>query len=166
MTSKPTDRAEVPIEDRWDLEALYSSDEAWEQDFRRVEGFPGEIASWSDTLSRSPARIASGLDRFLMHNRLLDKLYTYAYHRRDEDLSRTTYQDMLARIISRVTDYAAASSFLIPELLRIPEDRMSEWIETRELRPYLSWLEDRLCFRSHMLSESEERLLDMAREPL
>jgi len=166
MTNSPKSRQDVLLEDRWDIEALYASNEAWEEDFRKTEQFAGQIESWAGRLSESAANIASALAMLFAQERLMTKLMSYAHLARDQDLSKSKYQDMVARITTRATTHSAATSFFIPELLEIEEEKMSRWLETQELRPYVSWLENQLRYRPHTLGENEERLLAMAQEPL
>ncbi|MBN1422964.1 oligoendopeptidase F [Candidatus Fermentibacteria bacterium] len=165
MSGPPT-REQVPKEHRWDIEALCATDDAWESDFVATEGFSDDMAARKGTLGNSAPELASALSLFFSHQRTFERLHTYAHHRRDEDLSRGTYQDMNARISSRISAYEAATSFLRPEILAIPGDVMSTWLLDENLAPYSVWLGYLLRYRPHTLSQTEERLIAMAKEPL
>jgi oligoendopeptidase F len=162
MTEGPRKRQEVPEEDRWDLTDLYDSDREWEKDLEASEGFAAEIQRWKGRLGESPRALRAALEKMLEHSRQLEKLVVYAHLRQDEDLSVSRYGEMFARATSRATDYASARAFFEPELLEIPEDTMQEWLQTGQLAPYRAWLEERLRYRPHTLSRSEERLMAMS----
>jgi oligoendopeptidase F len=100
------------------------------------------------------------------HRRVLDRLAVYATHRRDEDLSEGLYQDMASRTSSRITEYAAATAFLRPEIFALDDSTMAAWLLRPELTPYATWIGYVLRYRAHTLSQPEERLLAMAKEPM
>ncbi len=162
----PVPREEVPAAHRWRLEALYETDEAWEQDFRASEGFAPAIEAHRGRLGSSAQALASALAEYFANQRALEKLATYAYHRRDEDLSRARYQDMASRITTRAAAYQASSAFLRPEILAIDPATIEAWLQAEELRPYAVWLGYLLRYRPHTLSPSEERIVALAEEPL
>ena len=47
-------REEVPLSDRWDLSALYSSPEAWEAGLKEYESRIPGIENFRGTLGKSP----------------------------------------------------------------------------------------------------------------
>lgn len=164
MAEKLRKRADVPKEARWSVEDIYDSPEEWEKDFQRTASFPGEIREWSGRLEESPGTLREALENLLECHRLLDKLQTYASMKRDEDLSNSLYSGMASRMMSRIVEVNAAAAFFTPELLSIPEDTISSWMESDELKPYATWLENILRYRPHTLSEKEEELLAGAGE--
>ncbi len=155
-------RQEVPKSDRWDLSDLYESDEQWERDLEESEGFAEEALAWKGRLGESPDALRRAVETMLEHSRRLEKLVVYAHLRQDEDLSVARYGEMFARATSRATEYASAQAFFDPELLEIPRETMDEWLQTDQLSPYRTWLEERLRYRPHTLSRPEERLLAMS----
>ena len=161
MSDKPRTRQEVPQEERWDLTDLYESDEQWERDLRESAGFAEEALSWKGRLEESPETLRAAIENLQAHERLLQKLAVYAHLRQDEDLSVARYGEMFSRATTRITEYSSAQSFFEPELLKIPAEKMQQWLQTEELAPYRAWLEERLRFRPHILSPSEERLMAM-----
>ncbi len=166
MTRAPRRREETPEYDRWDLEALYPTLESWEQDFKKTEAFPEKISRWSGMLSESAGQLTSALTLLFQQRRLLARIYAYAHHKRDEDLSVSRHQDMISRITGRTTAYEAAAAFITPELLAVERETMDAWLDTEGLKPYRSWLEDILRFRPHTLKPKEEQLLTLALDPL
>jgi oligoendopeptidase F len=164
MAKEPRKRAEVPESDRWNVEAVYPSDEAWEKEFAATQEFAATAAAWSGRLGDSPKILLQALEGMLGQRRTLEKLYTYASMKQDGDLGDSVYTGMYSRIASRNNAVMTSQSFLSPELLAIPEPTMNAWLELPELTPYRVMLEDILRYRAHTLSGSEERLLSMSRD--
>jgi oligoendopeptidase F len=157
-------RSEVPVEDTWNVEAMYATDEDWERDFKDTAGYAKSVSKWSGKLSESPETLQKAIEEILSQHRNLEKLSTYAIMKKDEDLANSFYSGMASRVMSRHVEINAAASFFTPELFSIPEGTLRDWLETEALRPYASWLEDTLRYRSHILSEKEEKLLANAGE--
>lgn len=164
MADKLRKRTDVPKEARWSVEDIYDSPEEWENDFQRTASFPGEIREWSGRLEESPGTLREALEKLLQCHRLLDRLQTYASMKKDEDLSNSLFSGMASRVMSRAVEVGAAAAFFTPELLSIPKDTISSWMESDELKPYATWLENILRYRPHTLSEKEEELLAGAGE--
>jgi oligoendopeptidase F len=72
-------RTEVSEGDCWDLSSLYSSDEAWEADFKifssKVEGY----SDFRGKLGEGPVRMLECLQFDLEIDRLAERLGTYAF---------------------------------------------------------------------------------------
>ncbi len=159
MPEELKSRNEISIEARWSIEAIYASDIDWEKDFGETAAFPERIKKWTGRLSESPVALKAAIEELLSQHRFLEKLFTYASMKGDEDLGNSLYTGMLSRIKSRFVECSAAQSFFTPELLAIPEGIISSWLKTSELEPYRVWLQDTLRYRSHTLSGKEEILL-------
>ncbi|HLG73873.1 MAG TPA: hypothetical protein VK009_25925 [Chloroflexota bacterium] len=54
-------RSEIPVEFTWDLESIYPSAQAWEDDFRGLEARLPELAGYEGQLGSSARKLAEGL---------------------------------------------------------------------------------------------------------
>lgn len=159
MPDKLKSREEIPSEAKWNVEAIYDSDAEWEKDFSKTDIFSENMIKWTGRLDESPGTLEAAVKEMLSQHRLIEKLFVYASMKKDEDLGNSKYSGMASRIMSRLVEVNAANSFFTPELLLIPEDTMNSWLETIELKPYRTMLQDILRYRSHTLSKKEEELL-------
>jgi len=159
MPDKLRSREDIPSEAKWNVEAIYDSDHEWEKDFRKTAIFSEDMMKWAGKLDESPGTLEAAIKEMLSQHRLIEKLFVYASMKKDEDLGNSKYSGMASRIMSRLVEVNAAHSFFTPELLLIPEDTMNSWLETIELKPYRTLLQDILRYRSHTLSKKEEELL-------
>ncbi len=89
----------------------------------------------------------------------IEDLYSYARMRRDEDNRQTIYQAMSDRAGMLSVRIGSLLSFVVPELLALPEKCLEEYKENDKLRLYKYAIEDIVRKRKHILSVIEEKLL-------
>jgi oligoendopeptidase F len=159
-------RAEVPPEDRWNLEPLYPSVEAWEADFAEARALPERVAAYAGRLSEADTVLAEALEAWFGATRRVEKLYVYAHLSSDQDLDDSASQGLYDRARSLFTALLSAGAYLAPEILAIDDETMGRWLEGEALAPYVFWLRDQLRAKPHTLSSAEERLMAMVSEPL
>ncbi|MCE5259468.1 MAG: oligoendopeptidase F [Chloroflexi bacterium] len=159
-------RDEIKPEDKWNLSVLYASDADWEADLQSAEALPAQVAAFQGRLGESPEVLAEAITAFMNANRKMEKIYVYSHLRYDEDQGNSTYQAGHERARSSFIRLATASAYLAPELLTIPDETMSAWLNHEKLTPYRIWLQEQLRAKPHTLSQPEERLLAMLSEPL
>lgn len=167
MASGKTLPKRKDIEDRfkWKLEDIYKDTDLWEKDFKAVKdlaaqmgNFQGKLGNGADTL----------LDCFKKSDELLslnDKVFVYARMKRDEDNGNSTYQALTDRASTLGTEVYTAISFIIPEMLAIPEDKLLSFINSnKELSLYMFMVQENLRQKEHILSEKEEQILALSTE--
>lgn len=158
-------REEIPERYKWRLEDLFASREEWERVFREAQALIDQIAAYSGTLGQSGQRL---LEALRLRDELevrVERLYAYARMRRDEDATRAEHQALSDRATTLLVQAEAALSFLEPEILSIPEERLRTWLEEVEgLALYQTALENLLVLKPHVRSAEVERLLAEAGE--
>lgn len=153
-------RTEIPETNKWQLEDIFNSNEQWEKEFSYIETllgeggqFEGHLAENSDTL----IKCFGWMDDLSLR---IEEVYSYARMRRDEDNRDARYQAMTDRAGALAVKVSSAVSFVIPELLTMPEGRLEEFRATApEIEQYNQALDDILRKKKHVLSSNEEKLL-------
>ena len=80
-------RSEVATEYKWDLEAIYATDEEWEKEFAQVKSQVEEITKFKGTLNS----VEKVKELFTFSDALditLSRLYSYAHMRKDENSAK------------------------------------------------------------------------------
>ena len=157
-TKNPT-RDEVSIESQWDLTGLYASNDLWASDLSALAVEVATYASFAGTLAESARKLKVCLEFDMNFSRRLEKLYTFAHLKNDEDKTNDLYQTNFEKAMMLVHDKSKASSFIRSEIMAIPEDMMDAFLNHEELEFYRFHLEQILRYREHTLSEKEEALL-------
>ncbi len=157
----------------WNVEALYKSWQAWEEEFKRAVGeskgakWP-QLASfkkeWSDSISI--ATFKNLVENLLTIDRSLSKLYTYAHLRHDEDVGSEVPKQAYSRITSTLYDFRQETAWFEPALLKLPQERLQVLLNAPELAEYRLHLEKIVRMKPHTLSTEAEELLASAGKAL
>ena len=154
------ERKEVPENLKWKLTDVFESDEAWDEEYKKVEEtyggydfdvFKGKLSNKTDLLAC--LRLTDEISR------RLEKLYLYAHMRHDEDLRISKYTSKHARISALFPQIFARLSFVDPELTSLDEAVLQGFIADPDFAEYDYKLRSVLKSKAHVLSEAEERLL-------
>jgi oligoendopeptidase F len=157
-------RAEVPAADTWDLASLFPSDADWEKAFTQWEAKIDGYARFRGRLGEGAEVLADCLNFDIDFERFGDRVQTYAFLKESEDTASSTYQGTKARALSVASRAAQAASYIRPEILAIPDEKMAAFVKSPALAEHRLTLERLLRYKPHTLTESEERLLAMQLE--
>ena len=158
-------RQEIPAEDKWAIEDLYASDEAWQQDLDTVAEDQAYLASFDGKLADSPDNLYAYLYRSEQLHVKADRLGNYCMRKADEDTRNATYQAMQGKFMSVFVALGAATSFDTPEIMAIPEEELVRFYEEcPSLERYRRYLTDLRRHKDHTLSAAEEKILAAAGE--
>ncbi len=163
-TGKILERAEVKEEYKWDLTHVYSSEDLWEKDFKWIEGNIAGYEKFIGKLQLSSKTLAECLKFDDEIGIRLERLYLYSMLAKDSDLRATKYQAMNDRIKNLFTKISSANSFIRPELLSIPDEKLLTMIEHEDLMIYKHFIDDLLRTKAHTLSKEQEKILALAGE--
>jgi oligoendopeptidase F len=159
------ERDEINQEYKWNLTDIFQNDEEWENEFKSVSEKVTGYQKYEGNLSESSENLLACFQFDENINIKLGQLHLYAMLSKDSDMRVGKYHSMDDRIQSLYAQVGAASSFIRPELLKIPEERLRSMIDSNEaLKIYKHSLEDLLRSKKHTLSNSEEKILAMAAE--
>ena len=157
-------RSEVDPVYQWHLNDIYADTAAWESDFKKAQALMKDMESCKGTLSGSRNDVLKALTTFADLNRVVERLVVYAYMKKDEDNANTESQAHMDRAQSLSVQAGTAASWLTPELLTIPEDVLTGYMEDNDFSEYSHFLDNVNRQRAHTLGEKEEQLLAMAGE--
>jgi oligoendopeptidase F len=153
-------RAEVLVENTWDLTLMYASDAAWEQETAALDGMIPDMAALQGTVGQSAAALLRALKLRDDVGVRIFQLYRYASHRRDSDSTDPAGQALAERAGSLYAKIAAATAFIEPEILAIPEETIAAWLrEEPQLQLYAYALEELARQRAHVRSAEIEGIL-------
>jgi oligoendopeptidase F len=154
------DRSKIPDEHKWDLSAVYLSDETWRTSKETLAAALPKLREFQGALASSASHMADALELQSDLDKELSRLYVYAAMKSDEDTRVSTYQAMQQEMIQLASVLGEESAFIEPEILKM-EDAIIQRFVSQEprLRVYRQYLEDIARRRTHTLSNEEEKLL-------
>ncbi|MBN2546394.1 MAG: oligoendopeptidase F [Spirochaetes bacterium] len=162
----PKKRSEVDKNDKWNIEALFENDEKWQNEYNLLKNEIKNIIRFKGKLKESEKNILDMLEYSVEIARRIDKLYTYAHMKHDEDIKNDIYKSQYDIAINLYTDFSEISSYIEPELLSIDDEIMKKYLESKVLEKYKFYLEKIIRTKNHTLSENEEKLLSMVSNAL
>jgi len=163
VLAQTRERAEVSDKYKWNLEDLYSSDEAWNEakqelvaQFDQVSGYKGKLAS-------SASELLACLKFSSSVSKEFGRLYSYANMKSDEDVGNSKYLAMKQEMQQLSTDYSSKAAFIRPEIAEMDKEKIDEFIKQKHgLKIYKMPLYDIQRTKTHTLSDKEEKILAQA----
>jgi len=154
------DRSKISDEFKWDLTAIYPSDQAWRADKDKLVSELPELRKFQGALGSSASRLADALETQSRLDKELARLYVYASMSSDQDTRVSAYQGMEQEMIQLNSSLGTEEAFIQPEILKIDKATIDRFLaEEPRLHVYRHYLEDIERQRAHTLSNAEEKLL-------
>jgi oligoendopeptidase F len=160
-------REEVKVKDTWDLSTIYPTTDAWEQDFTWVNAELPKLSAYQGTLGKDARTLYNAFQLDNKISEVLGRLYVYAHLLSDEDTANGPNQARVGRVTMLTAKVAAATAFIRPEVLELPQERLEAFYrEEPRLELYRHFLDDWMRSKPHVRSAEVEALLAEASEPL
>jgi oligoendopeptidase F len=158
-------RSEVPTELTWKLEDIFSSDEAWESEYKEVSELAGKADAFKGTFENGAQALYDALVYKDEVSERIYRLYTYSHMRYDQDTTNSHYQAMDSRIKTLLVKVSTGLSFMTPEILALDEAKVLSYVTEHEgLSLYKQVLKEINEMRPHVLPAEQEELLAQVSE--
>ena len=161
MTSaQERDRSKVPDQYKWDLTAIYPSDQAWRTAKDQFVAELPKVRELQGSLASSPKHLADVLELSSHLEKELNRLFVYAGLISDQDTRVSAYQAMKQEMLQLGAKFGAETAFIEPEILKIDKATIDRFVaEEPRLKVYRQYLDDIQRRRAHTLDDAEEKLL-------
>jgi oligoendopeptidase F len=166
MSEHFQNREEVPEKYRWNLSLMYASQEAWESDLKKLDGLTQKVEAFRGKLAESATTLKNAYEAETELSLILENLYSFAHHRSDEDTRDATNLGHMSRVGSKATEISARLSWMDPELLESPIEKLKSLQNDPILKDYSRKLENLIRSKPHQRSAEVEEILSLASEPM
>ncbi|WP_045521935.1 oligoendopeptidase F [Neobacillus niacini] len=161
-----TSRNEVPVNEKWNLEDIYSDITKWENDLQLVKKMAEKLKQFDGAIQDGKS-----LYQYLKQREELsytfNHVYAYAMLRVDEDTRDPNSQSVLDRAKGLSVKVSSSTSFFMPFLLGLDKDTLSSYIAEEEgLKYFEEDLYESFRYKSHVLSKDQEEVLSQLGEAL
>ncbi len=166
------ERKDISLKDKWNVESLYPTLEAWEKDFKIWAGEEKQgirwpnLASYKGRLGKEAEILKELIAACFAIDRHLSKLYTYAHLRHDEDVTNDVFKNCYIRISSLCHTFQEEVSWIQPEILSLPQALLDSYLASFPLSEYKIYLEKIVRVKPHTLSADQEQLLALSGKSL
>ena len=158
-------RNEIEEKYTWDLSTIFPTDEDFEaelaqvsKELKKATGLAGHLLDSADSLLKT-----TEVQLDLM--RRIEKLYSYAHMKNDQDTRVAKYQEYQAKGMAIYSEFGQAFAFYEPEFMTITEEQYQTFLtEKPELQIYQHYFDKLLQKKEHILTQREEELLAGAGE--
>ena len=158
-------RNEIEEKYTWDLSTIFPTDEAFEAELAQVSEEVKKAASLAGHLLDSADSLLTTTEVQLDLMRRIEKLYSYAHMKNDQDTRVAKYQEYQAKGMTLYSDFGQSFAFYEPEFMAITEERYQAFLaEQPALQQYQHYFDKLLKKKAHILRQREEELLAGAGE--
>lgn len=164
-TKTPTfdSRLDIPTEYKWDLTPIFETVQDWEESKKEIKKDLKDISQFKGKVMNSPKNLGDTLTFTTALQEKLRKLSCYASLSSDEDMRVSQYQGMKQEVSQIYSAFAAAASYIEPEILDADVTTIRQYIQEDErLRDFDFYLEDLIRQRRHKRSDEVEKVIAQA----
>ncbi len=155
---KPKQREQIDNDYKWKLSDIFSSADEWEERFFAVSENLPSIAAYNGKLGDED-KLFECLSKCTSLSHDISKLYQFAKMHLDEDTRVSLYQGMSERAEMLSVRYSSESSFITPELVAFPIDKLEKLSKSKKFSDYSVFFEELIRKKNIILSKKEEKLL-------
>lgn len=160
LTAQTRDRATIDDAYKWDLNALYPSEEAYQKAKEATAKKFDGIEQFKGTLTRSAQDLLECLDYQTDVYKEMLRLSSYASKKSHLDTRDSKYLAMSQEIGDLFTKFSSKASYIDPEILTMDKAKIAKFIEAEpKLEVYRFYLYDLLRSKEHSLSGKEEKII-------
>ncbi len=153
-------REEVKVTDKWDIESVYKNLDDYNKDYNVVKDNIDKLRNIQNTFLNNSTSFKEFLLIDSKTSRLIEKLYTYAARKYDEDTGNSIYQELYFKINNLYQTYSEATSFVVPMILEQDKDTIIGYLDKeQELSSFRHQILDVLRHKEHTLSKEEEHII-------
>ena len=158
-------RNEIEEKYTWDLSTIFPTDEAFETELAQVSEELKNASNLAGHLLDSAESLLTTTEIQLDLMRRIEKLYSYAHMKNDQDTRVAKYQEYQAKGMTIYSEFGQTFAFYEPEFMEITEDQYQAFsAEKPELQTYQHYFDKLLQKKEHILTQREEELLAGAGE--
>jgi len=157
--TKTPRREDIPDADKWDLSHLFVSVDKWSEDFAWIQATYPRLTTWKGRVGESARTLAEVCEFEKALDLKIERVYHFASLQLAEDSSNPDYLTRIGQLQNLLTKIGEASSFIVPEMQAISDEKFAQFLEDPALAEWRINLHKIRRMKPHVLSEKEERLL-------
>ena len=160
MTNKTIPaRKDCPTTKKWHLSDIYATREDWQAARDSIPGQLDDIQSFRGTL-KDPQQLLNCLTKQDEMEITLSSVFAWARMMADTDTGNQQYQADAASVMPLLDQTGAATAFIEPELLALPEETLKSLPDALPgLAKYRFRLQELLRMKAHILTPEQEAFL-------
>ena len=144
---------------KWDLEEIFKNENELEEAINELYKLVEEIKTYKGKLSNSVDEMFNCYKTLEEIYELHERIYAFAMLKYHQDMSNQESIKLYKRVENITTDVSEAESFVSPEISKIEDSRLEEYLQDEKMKEYEKSLRDIMKEKKHILSEEVEEVL-------
>lgn len=143
----------------WNLKEIFKDENELNENIKTLEELLEKLKTYKGKLNNSVEEIFNcykTLEKVLEYH---EKLYAYAMLKYHKDMSNQEAIKLYKNLENLTTKFSETESFISPEISKIPDDRLEEYLKDERLKEYEKTIRDIMKEKKHILSEEVEEVL-------
>jgi oligoendopeptidase F len=166
MTTTLPTRQDVPLEQTWDLNSIFSTPADWDTACRQINARLPELSAYQGKLSLSPQTLLEFIQLFQEAATLMGKISVYANNAYAVDTLNQSAAARAGQARSLMANFSAAAAFLDPELMQTGFEKLRQWMQTEPKLAFFAHYVNKLELRqAHVRSGEVEEVLALVNDP-
>lgn len=158
LNSNIKNRDEIEDAYKWNLATMYGSNEEVAKDMAQIKELLEHFKGCSGRLDNKEV-ILEALYLQDRSDQLMEKCYTYAHMKLDQDNTNTESLALFDQAKGLYVLYSEATSFFIPELMKLDYSLLQGYTEDERFKDYHHFIKEIGRSKQHILSDAEEKIL-------
>lgn len=151
---------EVPVEETWNLEAMFADVAEWAQEYAQIKTQMPELSQFSGRVLESAITLETFLQKSDVVRERINKLHSYAYLRYYGDTADTQAKELLEQVSTLSSEFSEVIAFFEPEILCAAPGQVQSLIESSQaLEVFRYRFEEIERWRSHTRAPEIEEVL-------
>lgn len=143
----------------WDLTEIFKNEEVLEEAINELYSYLDKIKQYKGKLNDGVDEIFNCYKNLEKALELHEKIYAYAMLKYHQDMSNQESIKVYKKIEALTTNFSEAESFISPEVSKISDERLEEYLKDPRMKEYEKTIRDIMKEKKHILSEEVEEVL-------
>jgi oligoendopeptidase F len=155
-------RADIPLQYRWNLQDIFPSVETWDAAYAGAEARIPELAAYQGRLDESVDTMLAAIELQVELAKVVEDLFVYANEWQNTDTRDATANAYVGKARALAAKFGEAVAFFDPEVVQIPAATMDEFMADPRMATYRHVLDNILRMKAHTRSQEVEQVLASA----
>ncbi len=161
----PVERKDIDKKYKWDLSAIYPTEEAFEADFRETEALISKFGQYEKTMCQNSDELCLTLGAVEEIGNRIRRLWQYASLGFSVDMQNNENQAKSVRVRNLSVSASSATWFVSPRLIKLDTELLASWLrENEKLKSYSRVIEKTVRMKPHTLSDEGEQIMSAMEE--
>ena len=151
-------RKDVPDKYKWDLSIYFKNDLEISESEEKAKKIINNLLKYRNC-TKAPKKLKEYIEEDIKCNKIIEDIYVYSFLIDDQELGKDSSITLKMRAMDLINEYELATSFFVPELLKLNKKEYDTISNDKILKNYKVYLDKIYREKDHVLNEDEEKII-------